>query len=88
VIIRRKHWGLQTGYNVVLDLRYGFSLCFGHKPKGYRWIVAAHWDWPRLVWADRYWQTSRPMPIARAKPLLFSFPVGGFWPHRFEVGNG
>jgi hypothetical protein len=48
VLIRRKHWGLQVGYDAVLDMRHGFYLCLGHRPGGYRLIIEAHWEWPRF----------------------------------------
>ena len=72
MIIRRKHWAVQTGYDIVTDLSYGFKLCLGcgdgqsyyhlgsEARRVYRWFIDCHWDWPLIEWADKYWHVSEP----------------------------
>lgn len=72
MLIRRKHWGLQTGYDIVTDYAYGFKLCLGRGDgrsyrhfqsearRVYRWFIAFHWDWPLFTYADENWVLNEP----------------------------
>jgi hypothetical protein len=77
MIIRRKHWALQTGYDVSTDCPFGFTLCLGQRIKTkyqsgpvYRLVIGLSFDWPKLLWAEEAWAMNergyiRGMPVAR-----------------------
>jgi hypothetical protein len=74
MIIRRKHWALQTGYDIKTDLPYGFTLCFGERNTAkqgeyrYRLVIVAHWDWPRFEWSSDTWMLNEPNTV-RGLPI-------------------
>jgi hypothetical protein len=57
----------RIGYDIISDLPHGFVLSVG------RFIVNFHYDWPSLVWYDRYWHINEQgylagLPVPRKKP--------------------
>jgi hypothetical protein len=71
VILRTKHFGLQTGYAIAYDLSYGITLGLGRResknqPKNqwgvvYRLIISIAWNWlPTVVYRDEDWMLNEP----------------------------
>ncbi len=100
MFVRTRWFALRTGYEIVTydiatDLPYGFSLYLG-KASPYRWLVDCHFDWPRVIWADRYWRADEPgvlrgVPVRREQTRLMAmaglryWPRAMVWPRYFKV---
>ncbi len=84
MFVRTRWFAIRTGYDIVTDLPYGFSLCLG-KANPYRWLIEYHYEWPKVVWADRYWRvdengTLKGVPVPREQTRLMVMAGLRYWP--------
>ncbi len=92
MFVRTRWVGIRTGYDIGTDLPYGFTLALGTKrPQGvssnirFRWFIKFHYDWPKVVWADRYWRvnesgTLKGVPVPREQTRLMAMVGLRYWP--------
>ncbi len=86
MFVRTRCFALQTGYDIGTDLPYGFSLYLGKAPT-YHWVIEFHCDWPKVIWADRYWRvdecgTLKGVPVPREQTRLMAMAGLRYWPQR------
>ncbi len=95
MFVRTQWLVLRIGYDIHTDLPYGVSLCLG-KASGSRWLIYFHYDWPKVIWADKYWRVDesgvlKGVPVPRAQIRLMDmvglryWPKTMFWPRCFKV---
>ncbi len=90
MLIRRKYFVLQTGYDITTDLHHGFNIGFTRAWKLSPWLLICwHYGWPQLIWYNRYYAVNesgylRGFPVARPKAKWWLLR-GIRWPHQFRV---
>lgn len=76
LLLKRKNWALQIGYDLGTDLPFGFKLFLGARNAEYRGepvyrlCLQIAFDWPKVVWRDNWWAINeegmlKGLPIAR-----------------------